>query len=182
MSDSFNIVGIEPGNNLGVSVLEIDSKTLNILSIKTHRFILDKQLDNDTDSITVNKWYLIENIVQALASTYNPLIVAMESAFLNVRFPKAIITLGAYTTVLEMNWSRHISSNRYFKYPPKYVKKIVGKGDADKLDMLKNISSIEEINNCIDPTKISEHEIDATAIAYTALLEVRSYPYVLYSL
>ena len=182
MLDSFNIVGMDPGNNLGLSVLEIDSNTLKILSIRTYRYILDRQIDNDTDNVSLSKWNLIQEIVSAIASTYNPLIVAMESAFLNIRFPKAIITLGSYTTVLEMSWSNYISSNRFFKYPPKYIKKIVGKGDADKLDMMKNISSIEELNQHLDVTSLSEHEIDATAIAYTALLEVRSYPYVLYSL
>lgn len=182
MLDSFNIVGMDPGNNLGLSVLEIDSNTLKILSIRTYRYILDRQIDNDTDNVSLSKWNLIQEIVTAIASTYNPLIVAMESAFLNIRFPKAIITLGSYTTVLEMSWSNYISPNRFFKYPPKYIKKIVGKGDADKLDMMKNISSIEELNQHLDVTSLSEHEIDATAIAYTALLEVRSYPYVLYSL
>ena len=39
-----------------------------------------------------------------------------------------------------------------------------------------------EVSKHIDFTTRTEHEVDATAIAYTALLEVRKYPYVLYSI
>lgn len=178
MLDSINIIGLDPGNNLGVSVIEVDSSDLTIKNILTRRYILDKHVGNEP----LLKWNLIENIISSLLSDFNPYIVAMESAFLNVRYPKAIITLGAYTTILELTISKYLNSNRIFKYPPKYIKKILGTGNADKVDMMKNVSSIKELNNKIDVTIISEHEIDATAIAYTALLEVRKYPYVLYSL
>ena len=44
------------------------------------------------------------------------------------------------------------------------------------------MSNNKEINKHIDLVDRTEHEVDATAIAYTALLEIRKYPYVLYSI
>ena len=181
MSDSLYFLGIDPGNNLGISLLEIDPSNLNILGISTHRYILDRHIDHD-EQIMLSKWFVIEDIVAHIANTYQPYVVAMEAAFLNVRYPNAIITLGSYTTILEKSLSTFLRHNRIFKYPPKYVKKTLGDGNADKEDMMINVGAIKEISDKIDTRLLSEHEVDATAIAYTALLEVRKYPYILYSL
>ena len=48
--------------------------------------------------------------------------------------------------------------------------------------MLNFMTSIPEIRSIADLYGRTEHEIDATAIAYTALKEVRQYPYILYSI
>ena len=42
--------------------------------------------------------------------------------------------------------------------------------------MLKAIKNIPELSNKIDTTLLTEHEIDAIAIAYTMLKEIRLYP------
>jgi hypothetical protein len=48
--------------------------------------------------------------------------------------------------------------------------------------MLKCVSGIKEITNVINPMFMSEHEVDATAIGYVALNEIRRYPFVMYAL
>ena len=181
MSDSISILGLDPGNNLGVSIVHVDSTTLDIVGIETKTYVLEKYVTT-TDNIMLNKWIVLENIIRYLSETYQPYVVGMEAAFLNLKFPKAIINLGSYTTIIEMTLNRYVRYLKLFKYAPKYVKKSVGCGDADKLAMLNFMTSIPEINKCINLYGRTEHEVDATAIAYTALKEVRKYPYILYSI
>lgn len=181
MSDSINIVGLDPGNNLGVSILSVDSTTLDIISISTKTYVLEKYVSS-TDNIMLDKWIVLENIIRYISETYQPYVVGMEAAFLNLKYPKAIINLGSYTTVIELSLNRYNRYIKLFKYAPKYVKKIVGCGDADKLAMLNFMTSIPEIKQVVNLYGRTEHEIDATAIAYTVLKEVRQYPYILYSI
>lgn len=182
LDNVLNIVGIDPGNNLGVSVISIDCMSLDIVGIVTATYVLDRYINKDSSTATLDKWLVLENIIKDISYTYRPSIVGMESAFLNLRFPKAIITLGSYTTVIEMAINKYNRYTKLFKYAPKYIKKIVGVGDADKEAMLRYMSNHIEVSKHIDFTTRTEHEVDATAIAYTALLEVRKYPYVLYSI
>ena len=182
LDNVFNVLGLDPGNNLGVSILSVNCVTLEIVGIHTFTCVLDKFIDKDNSNIMLEKWLVLEDIVRDLSSNYRPSIVGMEAAFLNLRYPKAIITLGSYTTILEMCLHKYNRYVKVFKYAPKYVKKTVGVGYADKEDMLNYMSNNKEINKHIDLVDRTEHEVDATAIAYTALLEIRKYPYVLYSI
>lgn len=182
MSDSITILGLDPGNNLGVSIVHVDSTTLNIVGIETKTYVLEKYIPNNSENIMLDKWIVLENIIKYLSETYQPYVVGMEAAFLNLKFPKAIINLGSYTTIIEMSLNKYNRYVKLFKYAPKYVKKSVGCGDADKLAMLNFMTSIPEIKNVVNLYGRTEHEVDATAIAYTALKEVRQYPYILYSI
>lgn len=179
-SPLFNIVGIDPGNNLGVSIIAVDSNDFSIQHITSFTIRLESHIPNDSSNTLLDKWYVIEKYIINLLDTYNPLVVGMESAFLNSRFPKAVINLSSYTTMIEFTISKY-SYNliKIWKYPPKYIKKIVSTGNADKLDMLHSVSSIKEIKQHIDLYNVTEHEVDATAIAYVVLDEIRKNPYTL---
>lgn len=178
-NDLINIVGIDPGGNTGISIIGLHPMTLNIESIDTRVFVLDSY-GIDTDMIY--RLQTIDKLMRWLIETYQPNMIGMESAFLNQRYPKAIITLSSYTTMLEYCINKYSIYTELIKYPPKYIKKVICSGGANKQDMLTGVSSIKEITNKIDITKLSEHEIDATAIAYTVIQEIRNYPYVLYKI
>lgn len=178
LSNTFNIMGLDPGSNLGVSILSIDANKLSIEAIDTTRFVLASySVDNDN---MLDRWIALESIIKDIVLEYNPIIVGMEAAFMNQHYPKAVMVLTSYTTIIDKTLYS-LGCNKVFRYPPKYIKKIVASGTADKLDMLHSVTSIKEISSKINLYDKTEHEVDATAIAYTVLLEVRDYPYVLYS-
>ena len=181
MENTFTIIGIDPGNNLGVSIFTLDHD-LNILSIQPITYRLDTYFFTISTNEMVNKLYYIKSIITNLIYTYEPLVISIESAFMNSRFPKAVMTLSQYVGTIELTIKELNNFIKIFKYAPKYVKSIICKGDANKDDMLNNIVKIEEIAKVLDTTSTTEHSIDATAICYTGLLHIRQYPYLLCSL
>lgn len=104
-----------------------------------------------------------------------------ESGFLDRFRPMAFGPLSAAIFGL-----RNIFKNLYglnndtgiFQYPPKTVKASVGKGTANKDDMETAVYSIKELNPYLTGNE-SEHAIDAIAIGYTHLKNIREYPEIL---
>lgn len=180
--NTFKLLGIDPGNNVGVAIYTIDAKTLEIIAIETRLFILENHIDNLAIDKIPLKVLALNNIVNELLVKHDPLIVGFELAFLNMRFPKAVMQLAQYTSIIEYTFRLDNPFIKFFKYPPKYIKASVGAGgNADKNDMMKAIKKIPEITKYILPEYRSEHEIDALSIGYTALNEIRKYPHILYA-
>lgn len=178
MDNTFYLIGIDPGNNLGISIFHIDNN-FNILDITTYTHCLDHFYFSISPNKIINKLYYLKSIITNLLDYYHPLSVSIESAFMNNKFPKAIMNLSQYVGTIELSVREYSSFIKVFKYAPKYVKSVICKGDANKEDMLTNIKKIEEINKHLDYSNITEHSIDATAIAYTSLIEIREDPFIL---
>ena len=93
------------------------------------------------------------------------------------------IQLTQYTSTIELAIRDVDSSIKILKYPPKWIKKYVGAGGtAAKDDMLSNLQTIPVINNLLPLNKLSEHEIDATSIAYVLYNDILVQPWLLYML
>jgi len=183
MGETFNIIGIDPGNNLGVSIVELSTNTLEIVSIQTIVYSLDVYVcDRVIDRLT-KRLFVLNNIIYNLLQQYQPVAFSIETAFLNTRFPRAVMQLSMYVATIYNTINTYDNIIKIFKYPPKLIKSSVGAGgNADKDKMLSNILTIRELTKYIDFTLVSEHEVDATAIAYTAILEFRKYQHLLYML
>lgn len=177
----FNILSFDPGNNLGVSILSVDVETLNIINIETRTIVLDTYIDNNVIDKSLHKLNFLNSVVISLLDSYKPVAVGMETAFLNVRFPKAVTTLSQLTGVIDLTVLQHNNFIKMFKFAPKYIKAIAsGKGTSDKDGMLSAATNNKEISSLIDLSYLTEHEIDSIMIGYTALLEIRKYPMVLF--
>lgn len=176
MYTGFNIIGIDPGNNLGVSIYTLDSITFAIRNITTRTYVLNNLAE---DEFGVSRLLALSKLVHDLNSEFQPLAVGIESAFMNFRFPKAIINLSQYVGLIELEF---VKANKYikvFKYAPKYIKSIIVKGDANKSDMLSGVRAIDEVARHLDFNNVTEHSIDATAIGYVTLTDLRNYPWIL---
>lgn len=186
--ETFNIIGIDPGTNTGVSVYTISLPNYEIVNIDTRLYLLKNLVpDEDEYSNFYNKLYertmLLSSIVNGLILEYNPLAIAYEAAFMNTKFANAVIQLTQYTSCIENTIRNTDPSIRIFKYPPKYIKKYVGAGgEANKDDMLTNLSRIDIISNKLPLVALSEHEIDATSIAYILYRDIVNQPWILYTL
>ena len=180
-NDYFNIISIDPGKNLGIAILSIDANTFNIIDIKTETYYLDK-LANDGVDRTINRLVILQNIISNLYLTYLPIVVCYETPFINSKFPMAVVQLTQYTTVIEMTLKNLNPYIRIFKFPPRYIKMAIGAGgDADKDGMYNTVSKVSELVNYIHPS-MTEHVIDAVAIGYTILSDIREFPHILYAL
>lgn len=176
MQDTFNIIGIDPGNNLGVSIFTIDSINYNICNIETRTYVLNRLIEEEN---SLNRLLVLSDIVNNLYMEFDPLAIGLEDAFMNFRFPKAIINLAKYVGLIELEF---IKLNRYikvFKYAPKYIKSIISTGDANKSDMLCGVSNIPELAKFLNVNTLTEHSIDATAIGYVTLLDIRNNTWIL---
>lgn len=177
LGSSFNIIGIDPGRNLGVALFTIDSNTLDIISIESTTYILPAEL------FLTSRLNILHNIIDKYLNITNPIAVGIETAFAH-RFPKAVMQLSQYTAVIEHTIYTYNNNIKMYRLPPTLIKtrinKVVG-GKATKDDMLAAVSAIEEITNKTNLIFKTEHEIDAIAIAYTMLQDIRQYPYYLIS-
>jgi Holliday junction resolvasome RuvABC endonuclease subunit len=181
MYDFFYLLGIDPGNNTGVAIYKIDSTTLDIVDLTTWVVVLNNII-NAYGDVQLERNKMLSRIANNLSEIYNPNVLAMEAAFLNSRFPKAVMQLSQYTSTIEQTFINNNPFIKLFKYPPKYIKKYIGGGgNADKDRMLLAVKETPELLSYVELDRITEHEVDAIAIGYVALLELRLYPHLLIS-
>lgn len=166
----YNIIGIDPGNNLGISIFTISSKDNSIYSISTSFYNLE-HYEFYFPPNKSNKLLYIEKIILDLCNKYSPVAVAIEEPFINTKFPKAITSLSRVLSIIEFTLTKYYPNIKLFTYAPKLIKANVIKGEANKTDMKLGIDNIEELK--IDTRDLTEHEVDAIGIAYTLLLEIR---------
>lgn len=173
MEEHIKIIGIDPGNHLGLAILHINPINMVIEYIDTRTITLETySLSKDLNF----RLLLLQNIITDIYYNIKPNCVAMEAAFLNSRYPKAVVQLSQYTGLIECTFNSVDPTLPIIKYPPMYVKSIAGgTGKADKSDMATAVTNNKELSSLINIEIMTEHEIDAVCIAYTALLEIKKY-------
>lgn len=183
MDNVFTIIGIDPGNNLGIGILHIDVTTMSIVAVESRTYILDKLVDDNSYNRLLDRCNNLFNIVKNLNYEYRPIVLGLEAAFMNSRFPKSVIQLSQYVGTIEIATQLNNYWCKILKYPPKYIKSMCGAGgSADKDAMKKNLLLIPEIANTIDVNNLTEHAIDSLSIAYVVYKYILENPYILYTL
>jgi len=178
--NNFYIIGIDPGNNTGISIFELSSIDMSILSISTYTVILNNMIVGM--DILLERNLALNKICSCLYDMYIPKAVAVEAAFLNSRFPKAVMQLSQYTSTIDQAFYNKDNFIKILRYPPKYIKKCIGGGgNADKDGMLRAVKNIPELLNNVNLDRLTEHEIDALAIGYVSITELRRSPHILMS-
>lgn len=177
MDKFITVMGIDPGTNTGVSILTVDiSNDYKIINLMSFTFNL-KQLSKNSEEF-IDRLQELNKLVISLNKDFEPAAIGMEAAFINMKYPKAVTTLTQYTTTIEIALSNFDQQVKLYKYPPKLVKQRLGNANADKEDMKENIKKIKELKPFIT-NEMTEHEIDATAIAYITVEEIKKFPYYL---
>lgn len=174
-SIDFTILGIDPGNNLGLCIIKTDSNTMEIKSIYPYTHYLDREAGTDVEDYFLKRKLYVRNIITKLYHRHNINMIGIELAFVNNRFPRSAITLSEYISFIELSVYNLSSRIKIFKYPPKSVKQLIGAtGNSDKDGMLNTIKKIEEIQPFINYDMLTEHSVDALAIAYITLQKIRN--------
>lgn len=178
----FNIMAIDPGNNIGISILQINVNTLEIMSIISFTYVLSDYIDETSNTKLLDRCIVLNKILLTTLNNFNPLVVVYEEAFMNSRFPKSIIQLSQYINTITTTIRNYNSWIKVFSYPPKYIKKFIGAGGtAEKDDMKKALLKIPEVHTKINLNNLTEHSIDSISIGYIALKEIRECQYILWS-
>lgn len=183
MKNIFNIIGVDPGNNLGISVISVDVVDLDIVEVSSFTYTLNRYVHDDSTNVLLDRCLKLNQIITGVIEEYDPLIVGVEAAFMNSRFPKSVMQLSQYVGTVEMAIRNSNPWCKIFKYPPKYIKSQVGAGGSADKDMMKsNLQSIESISSLINIDNLTEHSIDSLSIAYVAYEDIKQHPYYLYIL
>lgn len=175
------ILGIDPGSNhAGLAAIEIDD-TCQIKSITTHH--IDVSKDNASNLYTapiVARLHRLEVMVEHFIDRYQPFCVASEHPFINVRRPGSVIPIARALSLIENTVYKYDKHILQFPMRPGEVKKAVNaKNFKGKEPMLDAVSAIQEITEHIDVSEITDHEVDAIALAYGFLNHLREHPEIL---
>jgi len=181
---SIRIMGIDPSSNyIGLTILNIDAKTFNIIDIITS--VLDMSHITQTSnlmSLMHEKQIYLDIVFTGMLIDIAPDVVAIESPFINVRRPNAVIPLASMISVMTTRIKTVNPCILTRLYSPKAAKVVAGaKGNADKTDVLKALKKNTDLMSML-PGNIdsyTDHETDSIAIALCAIKDIREHPTIL---
>lgn len=169
------LIGIDPGSEtIGISKIELNTVSLDIISIDADTFIASKLPFNLIDQLTNGDRYAkiraLSNHLSYLFDKYNPIAVCCESPFYNSRMPAAFGSLTEVLCAIRQALEKYDPWQKLQLLDPPNVKKAVGaKGNADKDQMRQAISKHSEIFPCLLKSidQYDEHSLDSIAVAYS---------------
>jgi len=177
------ILGIDPStNHIGISVLTVNSIDFEIVDIKT--FAIDLTHIENINKMNTNQYYRLNNlslILRNVICDVMPHIVGYEAPFIDKFKMSSAIPLGESIMCIEEAIYNYDKNMTVAKYSPHNVKNAVGaKAGVNKVDVLTAINKLDFITKLIDPNIITDHEVDATAIALAVLKDIKLNPSLLF--
>ncbi len=176
-----NVVGIDPGTEtLGVGIVSFDINTFEIVRCEAMTFRGSRMPGSEWLGLMFNdRAKRIQahqiNLLQLLL-TVNPICVACESPFINMRQPTAYgalteVVVGIAQAVRDFDVWRPL----YMVSPPQVKQAVGAPGNADKETVkAKLLAILALVSVCTtDPSMMDEHSIDALAVAYYQYLNCR---------
>lgn len=177
-------LAIDPGTkNTGIAIYMCD-RYMKIHRIEAYTIKSDKLNDRYLEDIAISHSERIANILKISHTVldylreYQPTYICCESPFYNRLRPTA------YGPLLELLFAlRNVSIEfnplvPFLTYEPLYVKKAIsGKAHADKLMVSTSIHNNPEITDalCNDIHTLSEHAMDAIAVGWTHLKQLKEH-------
>lgn len=151
------ILGIDPGyERLGIAVIEKDPKTRKDVVLFSECFKTSAKLDFG------DRLLLIGEEIQKIIKKYRPELLSIETLFLTNN-QKTVMKVAEARGVIIYE-AKKAGLEIFEASPPQIKMSITGYGKADKKQIIKMVGMLVTI----DPTKSSDDELDAIAIALTA--------------
>lgn len=176
----FNVLSIDPGNNMGVVVSRMDThqNTMSVLFAKT--LVIDKAIRYDNPEMVARlskderKAIYLTKYLTGLIRAFNVDAIIYEAGFMarSVNAYKSLIFYGECIRkiALDYDWDMLVQS-----ISPSRVKSLLGVvGTSDDKELMRegirNHSNITLLNGiCLDD--LTEHAVDAIAIGHVSLFE-----------
>jgi len=166
------LVSIDPGTSTcGVAIWKLDDN-LKIKQLSSFTIIINK------DEYLENRLNILYRQVYNVIKFNNPYHLIHETGFIDRFRPQAYGPIYAAIFLIRQAYrdvNQTLVDKGIFGYSPKYVKSVVSTGIASKDDMTLAVTNIKEINKFITGLE-SEHAIDAIAIGYSHIRNIRETP------
>jgi len=166
------MVSVDPGTSTcGVAIWDIDDD-FKIVSLRSLTIKVNTEIYLDTRIKKVHDFLL------KIYKEEEPVLLVHESGFIDRFRPQAYGPIYATIYMIRTSFRKYhdtTDDDFIFQYPPKMVKALMSTGEAGKLDMLKAVNDNKELKPFLTDTE-SEHAIDAIAIGYTHLTNIRYMP------
>jgi len=176
------IIGIDPSTNfIGVSIITINKELNAVKAIETTAIDISKtESFNPLNNNLLYRLRKLTQLIYKVMEEHQPLAVGMESPFMNQLRPASALPLGQSVQAIQHGVFKYKPHMVVGMYPPSTVKNAVGaKGGGDKDAVLKAIQKIPELKSKMNFNLLTDHEVDATAIAYALLQDIRHNPLIL---
>ena len=170
------IIAIDPGtDNLGLCILDINTKTCNPIYARTHNIKVEK-LISELDQLQCVfdlkflKTYAIKRFFLSFLERTRPDMIACEQPFFHRFTPMAFGALSEVVVSLKLATHEYDNELSFITYPPKSVKKLIGAGaTAKKPDMKNRLLSLTKYTSVLQEdnpvSAMSPDEVDAMCIA-----------------
>lgn len=175
------ICGIDPGTNtLGCALLEVDIDTLAVHSIYTHTYVGEMLPHSESLEIGYgDRLARLDALKQSLWSIFEasrPLYIGCEAPFINPRRPMAYGALVEAVGAVQAAVIAYNVRTVFRLVPPSLVKKAVQAKSNDKDAVWEGMLRIPEIVVALNGFRPDEHSVDAIAVAYYVLQQIRTNP------
>lgn len=162
------ILGIDPGyERLGIAVLEKPAFARGFGAARKERVIFSECFKTSAKLEFSLRLHLIGAKVQRIIKKYRPEILSIETLFLNTNQKTAMRVAEARGVVIYEGARTGVN---IFEPTPLQVKMAVtGYGRASKEQIMKMVKILVDINKA----RASDDELDAIAIALTALAHLK---------
>lgn len=177
-----HVMGIDPGTvNLGVAILGYDRDTGDVVSVfsrninayKLHRSEPYHPLNRDQLNAKI-RTKLMTDQLDRIVDLRDPDYLAIEAPFASMgRVSTFSVLTIHFNALLDMGYNNRLDT---YTYPPTTVKKTFNcAGKKGKWVMREALGDIDELYSVLEKPldSMSEHEVDAVAVCYTALLRAR---------
>lgn len=177
---TYNIIAFDPGTQTtGVAIMEIDSRTDNIISIlpftlHSKRLPVHAPL-TDIHSNRLHQLFAFQHYISELFLDYRPSAVIAEAPFYYRKCPGAYQPLLEVVAMLQRCVVDYSFTCEFHTYEPLVVKRYIGAAlssdkNSVKTAILSNSSVISKVT--CDLEQLDDHAIDAIAVGY-AFLQTR---------
>lgn len=169
----YKLIGIDPGSNMGISILELDSNysplALTAFTIKAN---INLNTIPDLETLHTARYFRLKNQRLRLLNLFlinDPIAVACETPYFNSRMPTAFSSLVETLSTIKQSLIDYNEFMELYGIDPSTIKKNVGANGIAKKESIKEAVSKLDIVKLLDKDieRLDEHSIDAIAIVYS---------------
>lgn len=181
MDDKLRLVSVDPGNNLGVAVIDYFFKTQKFQVLDAYTLDLSRYIPNDDETdkrdVSLKRLAELKRFLKNYLKVWQPDFGAHETAYVPHRGGGASIysfaSLVENILTIKFSFIESSSDIRLFEVNPTVVKTtIVGVKSSDKTLVLKALVANPDVDlSLIEVSKLNQHNADAIAIGITAVKE-----------
>lgn len=179
--DKLRIVAVDPGNNLGVAVIDYYFKTRKFKVLDAYTLDLSRYIPNDDETdkrdVSLNRLAELKRFLKKYLKVWKPDVGAHETAYVPHRGGGA--SIYSYASLVEnilcikFSFIESATDARIFEINPTVMKMtIVGHKSSDKSLILKALIAREDVDlTAINVNELNQHNSDAIGIGITFVHE-----------